>query len=82
MTIKIQCQYVPFVVSGMHCMAHWSNLVVQTLSNLPLVFCIENLLQYLYGYFNHSPKRHMEFTKLAKIMETKGNKMLPNIKTR
>jgi hypothetical protein len=80
MPIQIQCQYVPFVVKGMHCMAHQTNLVVQTLSNLPLVFCIENLLQYLCGYFNHSPKRHLE--KLTKIMETNDNKILPDIKTR
>jgi hypothetical protein len=63
-------------------MAHRTNIAMQTLSNLPLVFCIENLLQYLYGYFNHSPKKHFEFTKLTKVMETKGNKILPNIKTR
>ncbi len=63
-------------------MVHRTNLVVQTLSNLPLVSCIENLLQYLYGYFSHSPKRHLKCTKMAKIMETKGNKILWSIKTR
>lgn len=41
--IQIQRQYSPFV-TGVHCMAHWTNLVVQTFSNLPLVFHIENLL--------------------------------------
>jgi hypothetical protein len=56
--------------------------VIQTLSNLPLVFYIENLLQCLYGYFNHSPNRHLEFIKLAKVMETEGNKIIRNIKTR
>ncbi len=45
-----------------------------------MVFCIENLLQCLYGYFNHSPKRHLEFTKLVEIMEIKRNKILRNIK--
>ncbi len=52
-------------------MAHHSNLVVQTLSNLPLVSRIEILLQCLYGYFNHILKMHLEFTKWAKIMEIK-----------
>jgi hypothetical protein len=32
--------------------------------------------------FSHNPKRHLEFTKLAKIMETEGNKILRDIKTR
>jgi hypothetical protein len=63
-------------------MDHRTNLVIQTFSNLPLVFRIENLLQWLCGYFNHNPKRHLEFTKLAKVMETKGNKILHNIKSR
>jgi hypothetical protein len=31
-------------------------------------------MQSLYGYFFQSSKRHLEFTKLAHIMETKGNK--------
>jgi hypothetical protein len=42
----------------------------------------ENLLQCLYSYFAHSPKRHFEFTKLANIMTTKGNKNFQNVKTR
>ncbi len=51
--------------------------MVQTFLNLPFVFCIEFFLQCLYGYFKHSPNKLLEFTKLAKIMETKCN-----IKTR
>ncbi len=62
-------------------MAHHMNLVVQTLSIIPLVKCIESLLQTLHAYFAHSPKRHLKFTKLAKIMETKRNKNLCNMKT-
>jgi hypothetical protein len=46
-TFQIQCQYVPFVV-GAHCMAHQTNFVLQTFSNLPLVFHIEIFLQCLY----------------------------------
>jgi hypothetical protein len=53
-------------------MAHQTNFEIQTLSSLPLVFRIENLLQCLYDYFNHIPKRHLEFTKLVMIMEFKG----------
>jgi hypothetical protein len=52
-----------------------------TLSIIPLVKCIESLLQTLHAYFAHSPRQHLEFTKLAKIMETKGNKIVCNMKT-
>jgi len=39
---------------GVHCMAHCTNLAIQTLSRLPLVVWIESLLQCLYFYFAHS----------------------------
>jgi hypothetical protein len=42
---------------------------------------IEGLLQTLYNYFFKSPKRHLEFTKLTELMETKGAKILKNVKT-
>ncbi len=62
-------------------MAHRTNLVVQTLSGLPLVICFENLLQTLYYYFVHSRKRHLKFTKLAEFIQRKGNKIFQNLKT-
>jgi hypothetical protein len=37
-----------------------------------LVSRIDAFLQCLYVYFNHNPKKRLEFTTLAKIMETKG----------
>jgi len=80
-TIRIQCRYAPFV-NNVHYMAHQTNLTMQTLSNLPLVSCIESLLQCIYVYFSHRPKRHSKFAKLVEIMETKGNEILQNIKTR
>jgi hypothetical protein len=59
---------------GVHCRAHRTNLVVQTLSHLPVVNKIGGLLSTLYNYFCKSPIRHLEFTKLAKVMEMKGGK--------
>ncbi len=41
---------------------------------------LEGLLQTLYNYFSESPKRHLEFTKLVQVMETKGAKILKNVK--
>jgi len=49
-----QCHYHALV-------QHWTNLEIQTLSNLPLVSSIEILIQCLYGYFNHSPKTFWNF---------------------
>jgi hypothetical protein len=41
----------------------------------------KSLFSTFYNYFYKSPKRHLEFIKLAKIMETRGVKILKNIKT-
>jgi len=43
---------------------------------------IENLIQNHHTYFFHSPKRHLELIRLTNMMETKGLKMLKNVKTR
>ncbi len=42
----------------------------------------ENLLETLHGYFVHSLKIHVEFTKLVEILGTKGNKTFQNVKTK
>jgi len=46
-----------------------------------MVSKLEGLLHTLYNYFSKSPKRHLEFTKLAELMKAKGVKILKNIKT-
>jgi hypothetical protein len=73
-------KYAPFL-SGVHCMAHHTNLVVQALSSLSLVSKIERLFTYMHNYFTHNPKRHLETSKLVELLECKGNKILENIKT-
>jgi hypothetical protein len=40
------------------------------------------MLGSLYAFFAHSPKRHLEFVKLAEVMQSKGLKILKNIQTR
>ena len=52
------------------------------MSKLPVVKRIEEMLQSLHGFFAHSPKRHLNFQKLADIMHSKGLKILRNISTR
>jgi hypothetical protein len=58
------------------------NLAVEALEKLPILLKIEDMLQDLHGYFCKSPKKHMEFLKLAEVMDTKGLKILRDIKTR
>jgi hypothetical protein len=39
-----------------HCVAHWTNIVIQMLSKLPLVSKIKILLQFVYNYYYMLPK--------------------------
>jgi hypothetical protein len=73
-------KHAPYL-SGVHCMAHRTNLIVVMLSSLRLVSKVESLLVGMYNHFAHNPKQHLEFCKLSKILESKGNKLLKKIKT-
>jgi hypothetical protein len=66
---------------GVHCMAHTTNLAIQTLSHLQIVNKIEGLLQTLYNYLSKSFKKNLKLPKLAKLMKTQGGKILKNLKT-
>jgi hypothetical protein len=79
--VQLKDSHAPFVME-IHCMSHRTNLVVQTLSQVPLVARIEDMLQSLYSFFSHSPKRNQELANLANIVETAGQRILKNIKTR
>ncbi len=81
MTKHIRKTCAPFNL-GVHCVSQKTNLDVQTLSSFPLVYRMETLLQSLYQYFCKSSKHHLEFSKLATIVETKGSKLLRNVKTK
>jgi hypothetical protein len=50
-TIQLMNKHNPFLV-GIHCMAHWSNLAMQTLSSLSLVVKIEALFFSMYTYYS------------------------------
>jgi hypothetical protein len=80
-TVQLQEHAAPFMF-GVHCMAHCTNLVVQHLSDLPLVAKLESLCQALYAYFSHSSKRLLEFQKLVEMVETEGLRILQNVSTR
>jgi hypothetical protein len=53
-------------------MSHCTNLVVQTFLKLAFVGKIEDVLQSLYAYISHNPKRIQEFVELANVVETRG----------
>ncbi len=79
--LQLMHKHAPFA-SGVHYMLHHTNLVVQSLNMLSLVSKIESMFASIYNYFSHSPKRHLEANKLVKFLESKGNKILKNIKSR
>ncbi len=62
-------------------MAHSCNLAFKIMSSLGIVNNIKDLSQSCHAYFAHNLKMHLVFTKLIDIMETKGLKMLKNMKT-
>jgi hypothetical protein len=43
--------------------------------------CVESMLTVMHAYFAHSPKRHVEFERLATTMNKKGQKIPLNVKT-
>jgi hypothetical protein len=63
-------------------MAHQMDMVVQTFSIQPIVGKLEGLLQTMHTYFSSSHKKHLEHGILAKLLETKGLKLLHNVKSR
>ncbi len=71
--MQLHKDYTPFIM-GVNYMFHRCNFAMQTFSNLPIVSRLKNFMQSLYRYFFKSSKKHLEFTKLTHIMETKGNK--------
>jgi hypothetical protein len=57
-------------------------LAIEVLSQLLILGGIEEMIADIYKFFCKSPKKHLEFVKLAELLESKGNKILRNIKTR
>jgi len=77
---QMQDNYSPHL-EGIHCMAHRTNMVVQTLFQIPIVKSIKDLLQSLYSFFFHSLKMYIEFFKLEELMKEKRKKILWNVET-
>ena len=80
-TVQIKSKYAPFVI-GVHCCAHRLNLAAQSLSSNTVMHSVEEVLRTTHKYFAYSPKKAAEFKALAQQLESKGLKMLKNVKTR
>jgi hypothetical protein len=53
-----------------------------SLVDLTFIAWIEMFMHNMYGYFNHSPKWHLDFWKLVQILDTKKNNIMENMKTK
>jgi hypothetical protein len=62
-TLQFKEKVTPFL-SGVHCFAHGTNLVVLTLSNLDLVCQLEGILQNTYAFFTQ-PQKIYKFSKFC-----------------
>lgn len=79
-TIRVKTKYnfncFPFAID-----VHCCNLVFKTLSKLGIMSQNKGLLKFAHAYFKFSPNRHLEFVRLAELMETKRLKLLKIVKT-
>lgn len=80
-TAQIKGKFAPFA-TGVHCCAHRLNLSAQSLSSMTVMHAVEEVLRTTHSYFAHSPKKAAEFRALAQQLQSKGLKMLKNVKTR
>ena len=80
-TSQIKEKFAPFS-TGVHCCAHRLNLAAQSLFQLTVMHAVEEVLRSTHAYFAHSPKKAAEFRALCQQLESKGLKLLKNVKTR
>lgn len=66
---------------NIHCITHPTNLLVQTLSKFEVVRHMEDMLAILSSCFNSLSKCMFEFQKFSVCLESKGNKIIRNVKT-
>jgi hypothetical protein len=71
-TLQFKLKVVPFFIR-IHYFAHKTNLAMVTISKLHLMCWLKGILQALYVFLVHSPKKFLEFHKLVKLIGTKGN---------
>ena len=70
-TIQLQCEFAPFLI-GVHYSSHKTNLAMHVVSKIAIVNKGEFLLSALHASFSKSPKKSLEFSKLAEIWRPRG----------
>jgi hypothetical protein len=80
-TIQLVREFAPYLLEIHYC-GHRLNLAVQSLAETDIVSQMEALFTALHAYFAKSPKKALEFSNLAEVMETGGHKILKHCKTR
>jgi hypothetical protein len=78
-TKQIKDAWAPFSM-GVHCVAHYINLVVQSLSNLTLFAQLKVFMENLHSYFSLS-KITFRISKIYCYHGNQGNKIFKNVKT-
>jgi hypothetical protein len=68
-------EHVALYFISVDCVTHQTNLVILILIKLSLGVQVESILQSLYAFLSHSPKKVLEFVSLAKTLKTKGLKL-------
>jgi hypothetical protein len=68
--VLMRIEQAPYLIE-IHCMSCKANLVMNFFFSILMVSKLKILFQSLCGYSSSSPKCHLEFQKLAKIMEIK-----------
>lgn len=81
MIARLQSNHAPFL-TRMHCFAHHTILCVEKLDDMQIIKKIEVLSLHLFLYFVHNNKWQIEFRRLVANLETEGNKIGKNVKTR
>jgi hypothetical protein len=62
-------EHIALYFIAMNCVPYQTNLVILVLIKLSLVVHVESILQSLYAFLTHSPKKVLEFVSLAKILK-------------
>jgi len=69
--VLLKTQHAPYLI-GIHCMAHRTNLAMQSLSSMPMVSELKNMFWVVYGYCpNFPPNDILNLRNLLKLWKQK-----------
>jgi hypothetical protein len=69
--VLLKTQHAPYLI-GIHCMAHKTNLAMQSFSSMPMVSKLENMFWFVYGHCpNFPPNGILNLRNLLKLWKQK-----------